>query len=147
MKFKKLTRKRIKDLLPFFKAQNLHLANFSAGFLFMWNKYISPEYAIYGDTLILKERYVNNVYFHYPLCLSGDEYCERQAISELEKYCRENKIRIHYTNVPKSRLASLVIRYGSDVHVANQRRWRDYLYYASDFKTYAGGNYLSLIHI
>ena len=141
MKFKKLTRKRIKDLLPFFKAQNLHLANFSAGFLFMWNKYISPEYAIYGDTLILKERYVNNVYFHYPLCLSGDEYCERQAISELEKYCRENKIRIHYTNVPKSRLASLVIRYGSDVHVANQRRWRDYLYYASDFKTYAGGNY------
>ena len=141
MKFKKLTRKRIKDLLPFFKAQNLHLANFSAGFLFMWNKYISPEYAIYGDTLILKERYVNNVYFHYPLCLSGDEYCEWQAISELEKYCRENKIRIHYTNVPKSRLASLVIRYGSDVHVANQRRWRDYLYYASDFKTYAGGNY------
>ena len=74
MKFKKLTRKRIKDLLPFFKAQNLHLANFSAGFLFMWNKYISPEYAIYGDTLILKERYVNNVYFLFPLCLCVYEY-------------------------------------------------------------------------
>lgn len=107
----------------------------------MWNKYISPEYTVFGDTLIIKERYVNNVYFHYPLCLNGDEFSEMQAIGELEKHCRENKIRIHYTNVPKNRLASLVIRYGTDVHVANQRRWRDYLYYASDFKTYAGGNY------
>ena len=46
MKFKKLTRKRIKELLPFFAAQKLRLSNFSAGYLFMWNKYISPEYTV-----------------------------------------------------------------------------------------------------
>lgn len=141
MKFKKLTRKRIKELLPFFAAQKLRLSNFSAGYLFMWNKYFSPEYTVFRDTLILKERYVNNVYFHYPVCLNDQNFSEMQAIAELEKYCRENKIRIHYTNVPKSRLAALVERYGTDVHVANQRRWRDYLYNADDFKTFAGGNY------
>ena len=57
MILERLTKRKIKKLLPYFQAQNFRLCNYSAGVLFMWNKVLSPEYAIIEDCLIIKETY------------------------------------------------------------------------------------------
>ncbi len=141
MQFRTLEEKDIPELLPYFRAQTTHIADWSAGFLFMWRRYQKPLFAEAEGCLILRETFVGRQYFYYPLSPEGDPAAEERAVEALEQHCRENDVRLHFTNVPAGRLPSLVLRYGADVHVADIRRWRDYLYNAEDFKTYAGGRY------
>lgn len=70
----------------------------------------------------------------------GDEAAENSALDEIERYCRDNEIRLHYTNVPHNRLSVLLSRY-DECTVNNRRRWRDYLYHSDDFKNYSGKKY------
>ena len=58
----------------------------------------------------------------------------------LETYCRDEYIRLHFTNVPEDRLSMLLPRY-CEALVTNNRRWRDYLYHAEDFIGYPGKKY------
>ncbi len=131
------------DLLaakPYFAAQNLHISDFSVGFQFMWMRYLKPAFAYTDGCLIIREKFAGKDYFHYPISLKCGEG-EEAAIEKIEAYCRESGVRMHFTNVPRSRLAALVLRYGREVTVTDVRRWRDYLYRAEDFKEYAGGKY------
>ena len=141
MQLKKLERENISSLLGYFKNQNTHICNYTAGSLFMWGKYLSTHYAEEEDCLVLCDRYVGNRYFYWPLSKTGDAAAEDRVAEKIEKFCRENYIRLHFTAVPRDKLPQLVLRYGSDVHVSNIRRWRDYLYNASDFIHYPGGRY------
>ena len=141
MKFEKLRKEDIVTLLPWLRRQNTHISNYSAAFLFMWHRHQNAWFATVGDCLILREQFVKMPYFYYPISLSGSEEEERAAISALEEYCRENKERLHFTNVPKNKLCELVPRYGADVHISNLRKWRDFLYRTEDFRNFAGGKY------
>ncbi|HIY78643.1 MAG TPA: GNAT family N-acetyltransferase [Candidatus Borkfalkia excrementavium] len=141
MQFKKLEREDIPALIPYFQKQKTHISNYSVSFLFMWFRHQNAWFAVAEDCLIVREQFITMPYFHFPVSRTGDEESELRALEALEDYCRKNRERLHFTNVPKSRLALLVERYGSDVHVSNPRRWRDYLYLAEDFKTYPGGRY------
>lgn len=141
MQFRKLERKNLPRLLPYFQAQQGQIGNYSAGLLFMWGRYLSTQYCEEEGCLFLVDHYFGNSYFYYPLSKDGDEAAEERGVEKLEAYCRENDVRLHFTNVPREKLPSLVLRYGAEVHVSNIRRWRDYLYNAEDFKTYAGGRY------
>lgn len=141
MQLKKLERDDLASLMKYFKNQNTHICNYTAGSLFMWGKYNSTHYAEEEGCLVLCDRYVGNRYFYWPLSAEGDAAAEERVALKIEQFCRENYVRLHFTAVPRDRLASLVLRYGSDVHVSNIRRWRDYLYNASDFINYPGGKY------
>ncbi len=123
---------------PWFEVQKTHIADYSLGFQFMWRKTLAPDFTFFGDCLILRELYAGKYYFYYPISLSGDPAAEEQAIAEIERFCRDSDVRLHFTNVPRSRIAALVLRYGANVTVSDNRRWRDYLYPAEDFKTYGG---------
>ena len=126
---------------PFFAGQTTHVSDFSLCFQFMWHKYFAPDYAIVEDCLVLKELYAGKYYFHYPLSRTGDREAQLRAVAALEQYCRDEEIRLHFTNVPRACVPDLVLRYGQEVSVTNIRRWRDYLYTAESFRTYAGGKY------
>ena len=141
MQLKKLERDDLASLMKYFKNQNTHVCNYTAGSLFMWGKYNSTHYAEEEGCLVLCDRYVGNRYFYWPLSAEGDAAAEERVALKIEQFCRENYVRLHFTAVPRDRLASLVLRYGADVHVSNIRRWRDYLYNASDFINYPGGKY------
>lgn len=140
LKFEKISKDRLETFAPYFAVQNTHIGDFSLGFQFMWNKALSPEYALSHGCLILRELYAGKTYFHYPLSLSGSEGDEGAAIAEIEAYCRDNDVRLHYTNVPREKLYRLIFS-RSETLVTDIRRWRDYLYRAEDFQTYAGGKY------
>ena len=137
LEFQKLEKERIATLAPYFAAQRLHLGDFSLAFQFMWSKTLKPDYCMAGGCLVIREFYAGKYWFHYPLSLKSDLSEEAAALEEIERYCRDKEQRLHFTNVPKSKLFSLVTRYG-EASISNNRRWRDYLYRAEDFKTYAG---------
>lgn len=139
MILKNLTKSNLKKLLPYFKAQTTRLCNYSAGVLFMWNKVLSPKYAIVCDCLVIMETYDKVSSFYYPISLTNDSENELLAILEIEKYCKENKQKLCFTNISKCKISQLILKYGADAHVYNTRRWRDYIYPAENFKTYAGG--------
>ena len=141
MEFQKLEDRHIPSLLPYFGAQRYRISNYSAGAQFMWHKYLGTRFAEEEGCLILCDRFVGKSYFSWPLSAEGDPAAEERAVEALERHCRENNIRLHFTNVPAERLAFLVSRYGTDVHVSDIRRWRDYLYNAEDFRSYPGGKY------
>lgn len=137
MQFQKFDPKDFALLRPYFAAQKLHFDNFSVGFRIMWNKTSPTYFTITGDSLVLYEDYDGSVYFNYPVSLDGTWSEEESAISAVEEYCRDRDLPLLWVNVPASRLPLLTGRY-ADYHVKNERRWRDYLYRAQDFVTYAG---------
>lgn len=137
MEFKPLDPTEQTALAPYFAAQKLHISDFSRAFQFMWHDALKPDFAFAANCLILREYYTGKYYFHYPLSLRGDAGEELAAIAEIETYCRNTGERLYFTNVPKSRIAALTARY-AEAHLTDNRRWRDYLYLAENFKEYPG---------
>lgn len=138
LEFKRLTNDDIIRFADYFRKCKLHLSEYSAAFKVMWQDYYTEYYAQTEGCLVLKEYFQGRTYFHYPLSLDGDEAAEEKALDEIEKYCRQNDVRMHFTSIPKEKISDFVIRYGYDVTVNNKRRWRDYLYNAQDFVEFAG---------
>ena len=130
----------MQELAPYFAAQKYHIGDFSLAFQFMWFDALKPAYAIVENCLVIREFYAGKCYYHYPMSLSGDIEEEMRAVKAIENYCREEYIRLHFTNVPESRVQAMIARYG-EAHVTNNRRWRDYLYAAEDFRSYPGKKY------
>lgn len=141
MTFQKLTPQDILRLLPYFRAQKSRLSNYTAGYLYLWERFMNTHFAEEDGCLLLRDRYVNNYYFYYPLSCAGDEIAEERALEKIEAYCRANNVRLHFTAIPREKLPLLALRYGADLHISNIRRWRDYIYAAEDFRTYSGGRY------
>ena len=135
--FRKIEKGKQAELSPYFATQRLHMGDFSLGFQFMWNDTLKPEYAFAEGCLVIREFFMGKSWFHYPLSLNGDPEQEKAALSAIERHCRDNNDPLHFTNVPKDKLHALVTRY-DEANISNNRRWRDYLYRAEDFKTYAG---------
>ena len=139
MQFERLTEESIAALTPYFSAQTTRMSTYSGAYQFMWNRDLfSPDYAIVGRCLVFKGERGGQIYFFYPVSLTGDVGEELDAIAEIEKYCRAHYYKLHFLNVPEDRLCTLCRRYTSGMHVENVRTWDDYLYNAGDFKTFAG---------
>ncbi len=141
MQFQPIKKDNLIELAPYFQANKTRVSDFSLGFQFMWSEYMRSEYAIVNGCLLVKEVFEGKTYFHYPLSPSGEWAEEEGAILAIEGYCRDENVRLHYTNVPKERVGVLTLRYGASVKIENPRAWRDYLYRAEDFRSYAGGKY------
>jgi hypothetical protein len=104
----------------------------------MWQKHFTMDFAYVGKCVVFKEEYKGLTYFHYPMSLGDNDDDVNEAIDILEQYCKYNNIRIHFTSVPKNKMMPLVERYGMELRITNQRKWKDYFYSAQDFVTYAG---------
>lgn len=141
MRFEKFTFDQILRFLPVLRAQNTRLSNYTPGTAFVWGRYLDTHFAEAEGCLILRDRYVKQEYFYYPISPSGDEEAQRRALDAVEKYCRDENVRLHFTAVPRDKLPELVLRYGSELHLSDIRRWRDYLYEKENFQNYPGGKY------
>ena len=138
--FQPIDRENMQELAPYFAVQTRHISDFSLAFQYMWYDALKPAYAFIGDCLVLREYFAGKCYYHFPLSRSGDGEAEMRAVAAIEERARDTGERIHYTNVPKERLPLLTARY-AEMLVTNNRRWRDYLYRAEDFKEYPGKKY------
>ena len=134
--FKRLTIEDIVEMQKYFACCNWRISDYSAAFKLMWQKHFALDFAYVEGCVVFREYYQGRTYFHFPMELAeGDA---KKAVDAIEKYCRENNIRIHYTCVPREKIMCMVERYGSEMRMTNSRRWRDYMYNAEDFITYGG---------
>ncbi|MCD8373476.1 MAG: GNAT family N-acetyltransferase [Clostridia bacterium] len=135
--FKKFDIKDIPLMREYFSHCSLHLSDYSAAFNVMWQPYFEQYYAFIEGCLVFVETFRGRLYFHYPISLDG-EGSEDKSLDAIEVLCRERHIRLHYAAVPEEKIGKLIKRYGADVSITNPRRWRDYIYNASDFVTFSG---------
>lgn len=136
LEFKKLTLEDIVMMRHYFEHSKLHPSDYSATFKYMWQDHFTIDFAYVENCVVFREFYQGRTYFHYPLEL--EDGSANKALDALEFYARENNIRIHFTIVPREKIIEFVDRYGMEMRITNHRVWRDYLYDAQDFISYAG---------
>ena len=136
IEFKSLTLEDIISMRQYFRCCKWLLSDYSAAFKLMWQKHFAIQFAYVENCVVFREIYQGRTYFHFPMELNDGD--AERAIDAVEDYCREKNIRIHFTCVPREKMDSMLDRYGMEMRITNHRRWRDYLYNASDFIDYPG---------
>lgn len=137
IEFKTLETDDVTALVPWFEAHNLRLSVYTAAYIIMWDRHIALQYAETEGCIVFCEKFRGAPRFYYPVSKDGED-AELKAVAAVEEYCRKNGARLHWTNVPRTRLGNLTERYGADLHIKSYLKWRDYLYAAADFREYPG---------
>ena len=135
LKFKKLgdNMNEIIALRDYMDRSRVSFCDISVGAKYMWRDDFVIDYAIYNDTLIMREScpdYKNA--FYYPI---GKD--EQGALNEIENYCRTKKEALRFCCLDEAVKAELSERYPL-AEFSFDRNWSDYIYNAQDFKTYSG---------
>lgn len=139
MRFTPLTEENLEQLKPFFREQTTRMSVYAGAYQFIWNRDLySPDYAIVGRCLVLKGERGGQYYFYYPISRGGNLDEEREALTEIEKYCADNNYKLHFFNVPEERLDLLCRRYRTPIVIRSYPGWDDYLYSAEVFKNFEG---------
>ena len=90
MIWKKITKDNIAyELKEYFRNQPFRISNYSTVYQYMWNaSWISSEYTIEDDTLMMRCRYDGRIYFSFPLPLNleNTETKELAAIKKIEDF-------------------------------------------------------------
>lgn len=135
LEFKKLD-KDVNIIKPYILNTDALFCDLTLGVKYMWRDDFVCEYAIFDDTLILKEDtpdYKNA--FYYPI---GKNVLG--AIEQIELYVKEKNIPLTYCCLDNTQAGELTDRYYK-AKVSNDRDWSDYIYDAEKFRTYSGKKY------
>ena len=133
LKFTRLDEKNIFEIKDYLTEYGGEFCDLSVGVKYMWRDDFKIDYAIYNNTLIMKEttpEYENA--FYYPLGQDVDG-----ALEKIENYTKENFIPLRFCCIDNLTTEQFVNRYHA-VHIENDRAWSDYIYDAEKFKTYSG---------
>ncbi len=103
------------------------------GTRFMWGDEFGIEYAIIGDTLIMRETYSEHSSFYYPM--GKDVESALAAIEEIAFNTGTGVLA--FGCLSEEQTADILRRYPY-AEVTNYRDWYDYIYPAAQFKSYAG---------
>lgn len=132
LKFKKLGTD-VEKIREYLEKSKISFCDISVGTKYMWRDEFVIEYAIYNDTLIMRESCPDyKDYFYYPM--GSDIY---GALSEIESHCKEGGEKLNFCCLDDMTVATLMSRYTLSEKGAN-RDWSDYIYNVQDFKGYAG---------
>ena len=141
LNFQKLERSHLPRLLPYFRGQERRLSNYSAGFLFMWGRYMDTHFAEAEGCLLLRR----------PLCrqillllssLKGRRRCRRGArAGRARRILPQQRGAAASDRRParKARPARRTVR-GGPARLQHPPLAR-LLYDASSFRDYPGGRY------
>ena len=135
LKFNRLDKnvKILKDFMPFASTK---FCDLSLGTKYIWRNTFLIDYAIFDDTLILKEScedYKNAFYFPLGKNVEG-------ALLEIENYTKQNNLPLKFCYIDNQTANFLSTRY-NNVEIYSLRDWNDYFYDIEKFKTYSGKKY------
>lgn len=135
IKFSKLG-KKVNLIERFLSDSENEFCDLSFGSQFMWREEFICDYAIFNDTLIIKESCpFYKDYFYYPIGKDVDG-----AIREIENYCLENGLPLNFCCIDNFHASVLSKRY-SKTKIENDRNWSDYIYDAQSFCSFKGKKY------
>lgn len=128
--------KDVEFLRKYFEIATTQFCDLSVGVRFMWREDFKIDYALFNDTLILKEStkdYTDK--FYYPIAKSEKDI--EKALTEIENYCSEKNIPLSFCCIDNKTAGYFASRY-QKVKVYNDRDWSDYIYLAESFKSFSG---------
>ncbi len=121
------------DISDFMEKSEIEFCDYSIGAKYIWRDEFIIEYAIYNDTLIMKESCEDySTGFYYPI---GKDVCG--ALDKIEEYCMKEGCPLVFCCIDNAKASELLERYPF-AKVMNERDWSDYIYDAEKFKTYSG---------
>lgn len=132
LEFKKLG-KDVSKIKRYIERSPISFCDISLGVKFGWAEEFVVEYAVYNDTLILKESGHDHFdAFYYPM--GADEI---GALEQIEQYCLKSFKPLTFCYIDQPYTEKLCERYyGASVRC--ERDWCDYIYLAESFKSYSG---------
>ena len=117
----------------YLNSSKISFCDLTVGVRYLWRDAFNVDYAIFDNTLIMKETcrdYKNAFYFPIGDNISG-------ALSEIENYCKSSGIPLKFCYIDEERKLFLENRYPS-VNSYYLREWSDYIYPIEQFVTYSG---------
>ncbi len=132
--FEEYSYNKLIEYMPLLKESPFLCNDFSLGSLLMWNRGTDTQFAVYNNTLIIRQMIGDEPAFSYPFGEDPDG-----AMAELIEYVNTNDLSLLLFGVPEDSLARIKLdtRYKS-VHVNYDRRWSDYLYSFEEMESFAG---------
>ncbi len=121
-------------VLPYIRKNRSLCSEFSAGYLYMWNKETDVRFCLWNETLSISETIGEQVAFSYPI---GED--PEGIIDELKAYAYQNRLPLRFFAADEEILEK--IRGDerlADAMWAYERRWSDYVYSAEDALTFKG---------
>ncbi|MCR5150921.1 MAG: GNAT family N-acetyltransferase [Clostridiales bacterium] len=120
--------------LPYIRNTQSLCSDFSAGCLYMWNKYLNIQFCLWNDTLLIREIIGGQVAFSYPIGANPEG-----MIDELKAYVYQNRLPLRFFAVDGKTLESIQ----EDKRLkhamwAYDRRWSDYVYRVEDALMFKG---------
>lgn len=125
----------IEKIRPYFNYSRSNVSENSVGVFYSWADYFDTRFAIFDDTLIIKE-YMKDVGEVFLVPIGKNVY---KAMSEIENYTLDKNIKLIYIDVTDKDIELLDDRY---VFVKKfEPDWSDYIYNASDLINFSGRKY------
>ena len=118
---------------PYLKGQKARFCDYTVGTKYQWRKVFKTYYAIYNDTLIMKESSETfGDAFYYPIGKDEDG-----ALLKIEEYCMKNHILLKFCCVDDE-LKEKICGIYPHVNVLPLRDFSEYVYPAENFVGYKG---------
>lgn len=125
--------RNIDPIRPFIKRYGGNFNDLTLGTRFMWGDEFGIEYAVFENTLIMRETFSKHASFYYPM---GENVSA--AIGEIEEFCKATgEGTLTFGCLTEEQAAILSARYAG-VKITSYRDWSDYIYPAEQFLAYAG---------
>ncbi|MBE5905495.1 MAG: DUF2156 domain-containing protein, partial [Lachnospiraceae bacterium] len=123
--------------LPYIHKNATLISDYSAGYLFMWQKSNAVSFCFWNNTCIIRQNIGEQATFSWPMGEHPDE-----MLNELLIYVREHQLALRFYPITEEQLATLRQdpRFSQSLG-AYDRRWSDYLYSFEDVLTFRGRKY------
>ena len=121
-------------VLPYIRKNRSLCSEFSAGYLYMWNKDTDVRFCLWNETLSISETIGEQIAFSYPIGADPEG-----MIDELKAYAYQNRLPLRFFAADEEILKKI----RADERLvpamwAYERRWSDYVYRVEDALTFKG---------
>ncbi|MBE5900336.1 MAG: GNAT family N-acetyltransferase [Lachnospiraceae bacterium] len=123
--------------LPYIHKNAALASDYSAGYLFMWQKSNAVSFCFWKNTCVIRQTIGEQAAFSWPMGEHPDE-----MLDELLVYVKEHQLALRFYPITEDQLTTLRqdSRFSQSLG-AYDRRWSDYLYSFEDVLTFRGRKY------
>ncbi len=137
MTFKRLTYQKLNDLAPYFKGLDYVYADYSLGYIFMYDEYIVYEYLESEDVLYFRYEREKELVYLAPICKKREDF--PVAIKNIVEWTRSCKKRVVLRSVPDDYVGLCADIF--EFEIERNAKWADYVYDAEAFYALKGKKY------
>lgn len=136
IQFEKLTKESYKILAPYFKGLNYVYADYSLGYIYMYDEHVGYEYKIENDILHIRYKTNDKTVYLAPIC-SRNKFLS--GIDNILNYAKNETNSVVIRSVPDEFVELICQKVNADIQ--KNEKWADYIYNAMAFSELKGKKY------